>query len=194
MSRNYEGERTPYGDAYHGYWISDASQLNGKFGTSDDLMALSNDVHKRGMYLMVDVVVNDMAAPLLTPASDSSAPPAVNYTAFTPFNNGSSFHPFCWITNYDNQTNVEQCWLGDSSVPLADCDTEADNVIDFFYNWIGELRTNYTVDGFRIDTVKHIRKTFWPDFQTNAGVYAVGEVFDGDVNYVSPYTGQFLPL
>ena len=60
VSRNYEGERTPYGDAYHGYWISDASQLNGKFGTSDDLMALSNEVHKRGMLLMVDVVVNDV--------------------------------------------------------------------------------------------------------------------------------------
>lgn len=60
VSRNYEGERTPYGDAYHGYWISDASQLNGKFGTSDDLMALSNEVHRRGMYLMVDVVVNDV--------------------------------------------------------------------------------------------------------------------------------------
>lgn len=60
VSRNYEGERTPYGDAYHGYWIADASQLNGKFGTSDDLMALSNEVHKRGMYIMVDVVVNDV--------------------------------------------------------------------------------------------------------------------------------------
>ena len=60
VSRNYEGERTPYGDAYHGYWIADASQLNGKFGTSDDLKALSDEVHKRGMYLMVDVVVNDV--------------------------------------------------------------------------------------------------------------------------------------
>lgn len=49
VSKNYEGERTPYGDPYHGYWISDASQLNDKFGTSDDLKALSNELHKRGM-------------------------------------------------------------------------------------------------------------------------------------------------
>ena len=61
MSRNYEGERTPYGDAYHGYWISDASQLNSKFGSSDDLKALSDELHKRGMLLMVDVVVNDVS-------------------------------------------------------------------------------------------------------------------------------------
>lgn len=49
VSKNYDGERTPYGDAYHGYWISDASQLNDKFGTSDDLKALSDELHSRGM-------------------------------------------------------------------------------------------------------------------------------------------------
>ena len=49
VSRNYEGERTPYGDPYHGYWISDATQLNGKFGTSEDLKALADDLHSRGM-------------------------------------------------------------------------------------------------------------------------------------------------
>ena len=49
VSQNYEGARTPYGDAYHGYWIADVSQLNSKFGTADDLLALSNEVHRRGM-------------------------------------------------------------------------------------------------------------------------------------------------
>ncbi|KAI0721448.1 glycoside hydrolase superfamily [Fomitopsis betulina] len=175
--KNLEGS-TGDGYSYHGYWAVDQNSVNEHFGTADDLNALSSALHARGMYLMVDVVVNHMAANTLPP----------DYSTFTPFNSESDFHTFCWITDYDNQTNVEQCWLGDSSVPLADCNTEADNVIDFFYNWIGELRANYTVDGFRIDTLKHIRKTFWPDFQTNAGVYAVGEVFDGDVDYVSPYT------
>lgn len=49
VSQNYEGPRTPYGDPYHGYWISDATKLNSKFGTSDDLKALSDDLHNRGM-------------------------------------------------------------------------------------------------------------------------------------------------
>lgn len=49
VSANYDGPRSAYGDAYHGYWISDATQLNSRFGTADDLKALSDEVHKRGM-------------------------------------------------------------------------------------------------------------------------------------------------
>lgn len=49
VSQNYEGPRSAYGDAYHGYWISDASKLNDRFGTADDLKALSDEIHRRGM-------------------------------------------------------------------------------------------------------------------------------------------------
>ncbi|KAH9914300.1 glycoside hydrolase superfamily [Fomitopsis serialis] len=174
---NLEGS-TGDGYSYFGYWTVDQNALNEHFGTASDLNNLATALHDRGMYLMVDIVVNHMAANTLPP----------DYSTLTPFNAESSFHTFCWVTDYNNQTNVEQCWLGDSNVPLVDCNTEDDGVIDFFHNWVGELRSNYSVDGFRIDTLKHVRKDFWPDFQTAAGVYAVGEVFEGDVNYVAPYT------
>jgi len=49
VSQNYEGPTTPYGDPYHGYWIADATQLNSRFGTSDDLKDLSDELHRRGM-------------------------------------------------------------------------------------------------------------------------------------------------
>lgn len=49
VSQNYEGPPTPYGDPYHGYWIADATQLNSHFGTSSDLKALSDELHRRGM-------------------------------------------------------------------------------------------------------------------------------------------------
>lgn len=67
VSQNYAGPRTAYGDAYHGYWIADLSQLNPRFGTSDDLKALSAELHKRNMYLMVDVVVNNVMSTSLKP-------------------------------------------------------------------------------------------------------------------------------
>ena len=44
-----------------------------------------------------------------------------------------------------------------------------------------------TVDGLRIDTVKHVQKSFWPGYNTAAGVYCVGEVFSGDPAYTCPY-------
>jgi alpha-amylase len=51
-------ETTPYGEAYHGYWQQNIDALNPNFGTAEDLKALSSALHTRGMYLMVDVVVN----------------------------------------------------------------------------------------------------------------------------------------
>jgi len=52
VNQNYRGPSTAYGDPYHGYWISDVSQLNERFGTSDDLKALSAELHKRKMYIL----------------------------------------------------------------------------------------------------------------------------------------------
>ena len=49
---------TGYGEAFHGYWQNDIYALNSHFGTAADLSALSAAVHARGMYLMVDIVVN----------------------------------------------------------------------------------------------------------------------------------------
>ncbi|KAH9837571.1 alpha-amylase [Rhodofomes roseus] len=180
------------GAAYHGYWTVDQTSLNDHFGTDGDLKLLSTTLHEHGMFLMVDVVVNHMAAPLLTGTANSSDPsapaPAVNYAAFTPFNNESSFHPFCWITDDANQTDVEQCWLGDAAVPLADVDTENPDVVAFFNSWIADLVTTYGIDGLRIDTVKNVRKDFWPAFAQSADVWSIGEVYDGDVAYVANYS------
>ena len=49
VSQNYEGPRTVYGDPYHGYWVADATKLNSRYGTSDDLKALSDELHRRNM-------------------------------------------------------------------------------------------------------------------------------------------------
>lgn len=43
------------------------------------------------------------------------------------------------------------------------------------------------VDGLRIDTVKHVQQSFWPGYNKAAGVYCIGEVFDGDPAYTCPY-------
>ena len=71
---------------------------------------------------------------------------------------------------------MEQCWLGDDKLPLVDLDTENPEVVKTMQNWIKDLVTTYGIDGIRIDTVKHIRKDFWPGFASAAGVYTLGEV------------------
>lgn len=180
---NIEGVTT-YGEAYHGYWAQDIYKLNPHFGSAEDLVALSNALHKRDMYLMVDVVVNHFG-----PVNSSTG-----YSSFNPFNKQSYFHPYCLITDYNNQTDVEQCWLGDNSVALADVNTENPLVPGTLYTWIQSLVREYGIDGLRIDTLKHVRKDFWPTFAAFSGVYTVGEVYDGDTAYVRDYTCQYYPV
>ncbi|KAJ3763919.1 alpha-amylase [Lentinula raphanica] len=182
---NVEGTPSD-GDAYHGYWAQNINALNAHFGSTDDLKSLSKALHERGMYLMVDVVVNHLVA---VPSNTSSVwPEPFDYSLLQPFGGSDSFHPQCFISDYNNQTDVEQCWLGDASLPLMDVDTENSTVVDILYDWIKDVVSEYNIDGLRVDTVKHVRQEFWPGFASNAGVYTVGEVYIGNVSYIAPYT------
>lgn len=173
-------DNTAYGQAYHGYWTRDPTKLNSHFGTETDLLALSTALHSRGMYLMVDIVVNHVA----TTQNGATFNPNGQYG---PFNSTSDFHqPFCWI-DYSNQTSIEVCALGDSNVPLMDINTEKSSVVQFWNTWIASTVKKYNIDAIRIDTVKHVGKPFWPSFAKSAGVYNLGEIFDGGAQYVADY-------
>ncbi|KAL4909110.1 hypothetical protein BDW74DRAFT_77705 [Aspergillus multicolor] len=167
-----------HGDAYHGYWQQDIYALNPHFGNEDDLRALADALHERGMYLMVDVVANHMGYD--APAS------SVDYSVFNPFNSQEYFHSPCDI-NYDSQDSIENCWLYTNAVSLPDVDTTRQDVKTIWYDWIADLVSNYSIDGLRVDTVKHVQKDFWRDFNDAAGVYAVGEIFDGNPSYTCAY-------
>ncbi|KAK0703832.1 glycoside hydrolase family 13 protein [Lasiosphaeria miniovina] len=169
---------TADGSSYHGYWAQDIMALNSAFGTPTDLAALAAALHVRGMALMVDVVTNHMAY--------KGCGSCVNYSIFTPFSSASYFHPFCFI-DYSNQTSVEVCWQGTNTVSLPDLRTESDDVRLVWNNWIAGLVSTYSIDGLRIDSVKHVEQSFWSGFMAAAGVYAVGEVFSGDPAYTAPY-------
>jgi len=54
----------PPGDesaGYHGYWITDFTQIDPHFGTNADFKALVDAVHARGMKFYMDIVVNHTA-------------------------------------------------------------------------------------------------------------------------------------
>jgi hypothetical protein len=38
-----------------------------------------------------------------------------------------------------------------------------------------------------MDSAKHIEQSFWAGFRQAAGVYILGEVYNGDPQYVMPY-------
>ncbi|RDW69853.1 hypothetical protein BP6252_08873 [Coleophoma cylindrospora] len=147
--------------AYTGYAATDIYALNSNFGTASDLTDLASALHDRGMYLMIDVVANHMAF-------DGTAE-TVDYSNLNPFNNQDYFHRLCWIDNYNNQTNLEDACLYPS-----------------FTREVTDLRSS-AVDGLRVDTVKNVEKEFWSVFNTASGIYNLGEVSNGNVDYFCPY-------
>jgi alpha-amylase len=48
VSKNLDVD-TPYHFAYHGFWVTDPTQLNPRFGSAQDLKDLVAEVHKRNM-------------------------------------------------------------------------------------------------------------------------------------------------
>jgi hypothetical protein len=85
---------------------------------------------------MVDVVTNHNGW-----AGSSST---VDYGRFNPFNHESHYHTFCEVNDYSNQTNVEDCWLGDSNVELVDVRTDDPNIASIYQAWISGLISNYS--------------------------------------------------
>ncbi|KAL2848371.1 glycoside hydrolase superfamily [Aspergillus pseudoustus] len=155
---------------YHGYWAQDLYSINSNYGTADDLKSLVTAAHDKGFYVMADVVANHMALPI----SDNKP---------EPLNQESSYHTDCTI-DYSNQDSIENCRI----VPeLPDVNTQSSEIRTLFQDWIKWLVTEYSFDGLRIDTVKHVEKDFWSDFSAAAGVYTIGEVWDGDPAYLAGY-------
>ncbi|KAF8441263.1 glycoside hydrolase superfamily [Terfezia claveryi] len=162
---------------YHGYWAKNIYKLNTNYGSSDDLKSLINTAHSKGMYIMVDIVTNHMGRD--------------TFENFTPFNNSSYFHNYCVSTNFNDQGNVEYCRI---SGDLPDINTRDSGVRSIFQSWIKNLVSTYSIDGLRLDTVKHVEKDFWPGFTNAAGVFTIGEVYNGDPAYVGPYQGYMNSL
>ncbi|WRT63429.1 uncharacterized protein IL334_000334 [Kwoniella shivajii] len=162
-------------ESYHGYWSSNIFELNRRFGTPEDLIDLSAAIHARGMYLMVDVVTNHVGAESMDTFLPSNK--------YGPFNSPADFHPYC-IPDWDDQWEVENCWLSDN---MPDLNTESPHVIATLHSWVRDLVKVFHIDAIRIDTVKHVRKDFWPGFVKAAGVVAIGEVLHGDPAYLAPY-------
>ncbi|EME84740.1 glycoside hydrolase family 13 protein [Pseudocercospora fijiensis CIRAD86] len=169
-------QRTGDGEAYTGYWAQNLYSLNANFGSAEDLRALSDALHDRGMYLMLDIVVNHMGY--------AGVPSSVDYTILDPFNDERYFHPYCAINDNTNQTEVEVCWLGDTIVPLPDLRTEDEDVQDMLQRWISSMVSNYSIDGLRIDTAINVQPGFFPDFVNASGLFAMGETMMGDNLFV----------
>lgn len=128
---------------------------------------------------MLDVVGNHMG------------PVGFDYSSIVPFNQAAHYHNCnvcpsgCNIQDWNNQPQVEQCRLAG----LPDLNQTNPFVRSTLLAWIKNIVSTYGIDGLRVDTTPEVAKDFWREFEQAAGVYAVGEVFNGNVPYVAGYQG-----
>jgi alpha-amylase len=173
---------TSDGEAYPGYWQQNLYEINLAFGSEDDLNELIAEIHRRGMLVMLDIVVNHMTIP--GPPTDD-----LDYSIMKPFNKKECYHPYC-PNGYDDDDldNLQNCWLGGKGALLADLDTESEVVQDMLALWIRNQIWKYGIDGLRIDAAMNVPSKFFTSFMESADIFAIGETFTDHVDIACEYS------
>jgi len=166
--------------AYHGYVARDFYQLAPHWGTVSDLTQMVAEAHQRGIYVILDVVVNHQST--LIDSGDAGFP-AWNGSGYNlrwtvpgnqyplPFDNLSYFHNFGNIQNYGDTTQVQ---IGDLR-GLDDLKTETlyvrTNMVEIYKYWLDLA----DFDGFRLDASKHAEIGFWQHWNPEIRAYAAAK-------------------
>lgn len=157
-----EGSKdVPYNAAYHGYWASDFTKLNPTLGTTEEFETMISEAHKRGMRIMVDIVVNHAG-----------------------YGTESTFGDM--IRNKSTDEGDIKSWQSG----LPDFATENADVRAKLVEWQTSWMKDYGVDYFRVDTVKHVDSTTWaalknsttevnPSFKMIGEYYGAGYASNG---------------
>ncbi|MBM7554161.1 glycoside hydrolase family 13 protein [Thalassobacillus pellis] len=146
----------------NGYDISDYKGIAEEFGTMEDFDELLEEVHKRGMRLIMDLVINHTSDehPWFIESRSSRGNPYRGYYIWHPGKNGgepnnweSIFGGSAW--EYDEKT--EEYYMHVFSRRQPDLNWENPNVRKDLYQMVNWW-LDKGIDGFRIDAISHIKK------------------------------------
>ncbi|AKT51310.1 alpha-1,6-glucosidase [Arsenicicoccus sp. oral taxon 190] len=233
-NRPVQGSGADASAGYHGYWVTDFTQIDPHLGSNAEMKQLVAAAHAKGMKVYFDIITNHTADVLdyaqkqysyvskaQTPYKTASGQPFDDRDfigrAFPAMSPETSF-PYtpvfrseadrtvkvpAWLndpTMYHNRG--DSTYAGESStygdfVGLDDLFTERPEVVrgmgDIYASWV-----DLGIDGFRIDTVKHVNLEFWQQWSPAILAHAkavgrkdffmFGEVYDGDPKVTSTYT------
>ena len=149
----------------NGYDISDYRAIMDEFGTMEDFDRLLKEVHHKGMKLILDLVVNhtsDEHPWFIESKSSKDNPKREWYIWKDPKEDGSEpnnwesiFNGSAW--EYDELTNQYYFHLFSKKQPDLNWDnSEVRNAVFEMMNWWFDKG----IDGFRVDAITHIKKTF----------------------------------
>ncbi|MEQ1687064.1 MAG: alpha-amylase family glycosyl hydrolase [Sphingopyxis sp.] len=162
---------------YHGYWVTDFTRVDPHLGSEEDFRSLVDAAHARGMKVYMDIITNHSADVIQYAECPTSACayrsiadyPDAAYTPVVPAAETQVKVP-AWLNDpayYHNRGNTtfrgESSTMGDF-VGLDDLATENPRVvsgmIEIYASWIDR----FGIDGYRVDTAKHVNPEFWQAF------------------------------
>jgi alpha-amylase len=156
---------------YHGYWADDFERIDPRFGTEAELARLVEAAHVRGLKVLLDVVYNHAGygSRYLTEPRYSG-----------------------WLRSTERgdcgQDDLTSCVSG-----LPDFRTERPEVAEYLLEAQLSLAERVALDGFRLDTVKHVDHPFWREHRRltrqrlGEDFFLVGEVWGGDAASLDPW-------
>ena len=186
--------------SYHGYDVINYYAVNSEYGTMDDFKNLLSEAHKRGIHIVIDLVLNHTSSqhPFFVEANSGPDSKYRNWYIWSDAavssdwhqgNAGYYFGHFCDCMPDLNYRNPEVT-------------AQMENMVRFWLHDVG-------VDGFRIDAAKHLIEegnkiedtqsthdwfkgfyTFYKSIEPEA--YTVGEVYGAGASVVKSYTGDQL--
>ena len=137
--------------AYHGYWGLDFTTVDPHLGTEAEFKEMVTRAHELGLKIIIDVVANHTADVIYY---DGVKPKILSSEA-------NSKKPD-WLNNINNYHNVGISQGTDSDFfGLDDIATENPEVIEGWIKVWSDWINNFDIDGFRIDTFKHVNPEFW---------------------------------
>ncbi len=150
-------------------------------GTKEQLKALCEAAHARGLKVIVDIVANH---------TDGSLQWVADY-----WKNTDLYHTLGWVSNWNDRWQVTHGEIG-----MKDLKTEDQRVYSKFKTYIQELKS-IGVDGCRWDAAKHIGlpsegDQFWAQ-ALDKSMYNYGEILDntgGDDGRLLPEYMQYMSV
>jgi alpha-amylase len=141
--------------SYHGYDVSDYYRVQPAYGTNDDFKRLVAEAHRRGIKVLVDMVLNhsSSAHPYFQAALRDTTSPYRNWYRFSPLPLGTG----PWGAEAWRRSPVrDEYYYGAFSREMPDLDyhtpavrEEAKRIATF---WLLEMG----VDGFRLDAIPYL--------------------------------------
>ncbi len=163
---------------FHGYWAKDWTRIDPNFGTYDDLKKLVEVAHKNGIRILMDVVINHTG-----PVTEKDPVWSDDWVRTGPQCSYKDYETAVKCTLVANLPDVKT--ESDEEVKLPEpllkkwkeegrLESEMDELEIFFAktglkktpkNYIIKWLTDYVrelgIDGYRVDTVKHVEEGVW---------------------------------